>query len=77
MQEGASIRSPVTEVFDPPLYDKSKERVAKSHYFVKDFRPHRLGKLRLEKGRGVLKLDAVHIKGKRAIDVHSLELIRR
>ena len=75
--QGGSIRSKITEVFDPPLYNKSKERVARSHYFVKDFRPHRLGALRLEKGRGTLKLDAEDIKGKRVIDVHSLELIRR
>ncbi|MGB1925881.1 MAG: arylsulfatase, partial [Rubripirellula sp.] len=33
----------ITEAFDPPLYDKSKERVKKSHYFVKDFRPQDLG----------------------------------
>jgi hypothetical protein len=57
------------------LYDKSKERVAKSHYFVKDFKPLKLGTLRLEKGRGTLKLDSLDIQGKQVIDVHSLELI--
>jgi hypothetical protein len=67
----------VTEVFDPPLYDKSKERVEKSHYFVKDFRPLSLGKLELAKGRSVLRLSADAIQGKRAIDVHSIELLRQ
>ncbi len=77
MDGGASIQAKVTQVFDPPLYDKSKERVAKSHYFVKDFKPLRLGTLRLEKGRGTLRLDAFDIQGKHIIDVHSLDLILR
>jgi len=74
---GHSVRTKVVEAFDPPLYDKSKERVAKSHYFVKDFKPLRLGVIRLEKGRGTLKLDALDIRGRRVIDVHSLDLILR
>jgi len=32
------------------------------------------GTLRLEKGRGTLRLDALGIEGKQTIDVHSLEL---
>jgi arylsulfatase A-like enzyme len=72
---GNSVQATVGEVFDPPLYDKSKERVAESHYFVKDFRPLSLGMLRLEKGRGTIRLDALEMRGKRVIDVHSLDLI--
>ncbi len=68
------MRARVDKVFDPPLYDKSKERVARSHYFVKDFKPLRLGTLRLSKGRGTLRLGALDVKGKGVIDVHSLEL---
>lgn len=63
--------------FDPPLYDKSKERVEKSHYFVKDFRPLSLGTLRLPKGRAVLQLTARDFQGGEAIDVHSIQLVRR
>ncbi len=77
MEGGDSIQANVNKVFDPPLYDKSKERVANSHYFVKDFSPLSLGKMRLEKGRGTLQLDALEIKGERVIDVHSLDLILR
>ena len=77
MEGGKSVRAKVVEVFDPPLYDKSKERVAKSHYFVKDFKPLSLGSIRLEKGQGTLKLDALDIQGKRVIDVHSLDLTLR
>ncbi|MCA9177377.1 MAG: sulfatase-like hydrolase/transferase [Planctomycetales bacterium] len=64
----------VETAFDPPLYDKSKERVADSHYFVKDFRPLTLGKLQLSEGRGQLKLDATHAPGPGVIDVHSIDL---
>ncbi len=39
----SAVEAPVTDVFDPPLYDKSKERVENSHYFVKDFKPLTLG----------------------------------
>ncbi|MEM0924714.1 MAG: arylsulfatase, partial [Planctomycetota bacterium] len=71
-----SVSRVVTDAFDPPLYDKSKERVAKSHYFVKDFRPLELGVLRLEKGVTRLRLNATGFVGDRAIDVHSIRLIR-
>ncbi len=66
----------VVKAFDPPLYDKSKERVENSHYFVKDFKPLKLGELRLAKGRGLLRLTAPKIVGRQAIDVHSIELVR-
>ena len=74
MEHGDSVQAEVIEVFDPPLYDKSKERMAESHYFVKDFMPLRLGALQLEAGRGTLRLGALNIKGERLIDVHSIEL---
>jgi arylsulfatase A-like enzyme len=77
IESGDSVQARVVDVFDPPLYDKSKERVARSHYFVKDFKPLSLGTLRLEKGRATLKLDALEIKGKRVIDMHSVDLIAR
>ncbi|MDE0736251.1 MAG: arylsulfatase [Pirellulaceae bacterium] len=74
---GASTKAIVNEVFDPPLYDKSKERVAKSHYFVKDFKPLSLGTLHLDKGKGTLRLKASDMKGQQVIDVHSLDLLLR
>jgi hypothetical protein len=68
----------VTEAFDPPLYDKSKERVEKSHYLVKDFKPLRMdGPIKLKKGRTLLRLRSLRISGQQAIDVHSIELVRR
>ena len=66
----------VEEAFDPPLYDKSKERVEQSHYFVKDFKPLHLGNLNLKQGRAMLRLTVPEMVGKEAIDVHSIELTR-
>ncbi|MFT5469906.1 MAG: arylsulfatase A-like enzyme [Verrucomicrobiales bacterium] len=77
IDNGDRVESKTGEAFDPPLYDKAKERVEKSHYFVKDFKPHALGQIELKKGRGVLSLTAPKIVGERAIDVHSIELIRQ
>ena len=66
----------VTEPFDPPLYDKSKERVENSHYFVKDFKPLSLGTLTLSQGRGTLRLTCDEVIGGQVIDVHSIQLVR-
>lgn len=72
-----SVRSSVDQAFDPLIYHKSKERVKKSHYFVKDFAPLTLGSMHLQAGRTVLSLTAPKITGEEAIDVHSIELIRQ
>lgn len=77
MPGAGSTQAKVEQVFDPPLYDKSQERVAASHYSMKDFKPLSLGSLRLEKGRGTIRLGSLDIKGSRVIDVHSLVLERR
>ena len=73
---GPKISAEVAEPFDPPLYDKSKERVARSHYFVKDFKPLALGEIHLPKGRGTLTLSATKIVGTQAVDLHSIELTK-
>lgn len=71
------IETIVNKAFDPPLWDKSKERVTESHYFVKDFRALELGPIELKKGRAPLILSAPRIVGDRAIDVYSLVLERK
>lgn len=76
MENAGSTKARVTEVFDPPLYDKSLERMAESHYFVKDFKPLALGKIKLSEGRGLLRLSAPKIPGQQAVDIHSIELHR-
>ena len=85
--EGAQIRltsgrasttvATVTKAFDPPFYDKSIERMAESHYWMKEFIPLSLGILSLKSGEQILKLEAQKIPGKAAIDVHSIRMVRR
>lgn len=72
----ARVESVILEPFDPPLYDKSKERVLGSHYFVKDFKPLRMGTVMLQKGGATLRLSAEDLRGGRAIDVHSIDVNR-
>ena len=72
----APTQAVVEVAFDPPLYDKSKERMAESHYFMKDFRPLPLGTIELPAGRHLLRLRSPQFPGKGVVDVHSLDLIR-
>ena len=74
MFAGASTEAKVTTSFDPPLWDKSKERVAASHYFVKDFAPLDLGVLALSKTRAQLRLTCPKLIDGHGIDVYSLVL---
>lgn len=74
---GAAAAAVVADAFAPPLYDKSKERVANSHYFVKDFKPLVLGTLPLSAGRQSIQLRARGQQGPGIIDVHSLDLDRK
>ncbi len=63
--------------FDPPLEGARQDRVDRGQEsFVKDFRPLRLGSIRLEKGRGPMTLRAVDIRGKQVADVRYLILRR-
>ncbi len=67
----------ITTAFDPPLWDKSKERVDQSHYFVKDFKPLDVGQLELQKGPGVLRLTCPKLVNGRGMDVYSVVLDRK
>ncbi len=73
---GGTTKVNILEAFDPPLYDKSIERMATSHYFVKDFKAISLGKIPLNRGPATLSLQATKISGDAAIDVHSIDLIQ-
>jgi arylsulfatase A-like enzyme len=73
---GGATQTNILEAFDPPLYDKSIERMAESHYFVKDFKAISLGPISLNRGPATLSLHATQIPGNAAIDVHSIDLIQ-
>ncbi|MDF1812290.1 MAG: arylsulfatase [Verrucomicrobiales bacterium] len=75
-REEATTETIVTVAFDPPLWDKSKERVSESHYFVKDFKTLDLGEIILKKGRAPLILSCPELSGPMGIDVYSIVLTR-
>jgi arylsulfatase A-like enzyme len=72
----SQVRDKVSPSHNPPLLGKENDRVARTESYVKDFRPLRLGTIRLQKGRGVLNLQALQIAGKQVADVRYLRLIR-
>ncbi len=72
---GNRVRATVSEAHDPPLIGAEYDRVPRgSESYVKDFRPLRLGVLRLEKGRGTLTLRAVKVARKQVMDVRAIVL---
>ncbi len=73
----SKLRGRITQPHDPPLLGRRGERVPrKAESYVKDFRPHKLGVIRLSAGRGELELRAVKLSGRRAIELRWLMLRR-
>ncbi len=71
----AKLTGKVTSGWDPPLYtnqDTIPRPAGESK--MKEFRPLRLGRLRLEKGRGQLTLRALEIPGRTVMDVRQINL---
>ncbi len=66
----------IRERWDPPLIGAEFDRVPRTSSYVKEFRPFRLGTLRLSKGRTRLVLRALEIPGRQAADVRFLALTR-
>ena len=72
---GSRARGKVTQAHDPPLVGAEFDRVDRGgESYVKDFRPLRLGTLRLEKGRGELALRALEVPGAQVMDVRAVML---
>ena len=70
------ISGPITEAHDPPLVGAEEDYDQRTESLVKDFKPHRLGTIRLEPGRRDLTLRATEIPGDAAIDFRLLMLTR-
>jgi arylsulfatase A-like enzyme len=66
---GQSVSSVVRDAWDPPPLGAAFDRVPRIESYVKNFRPLRLGTVRLEKGTGELTLRALEIPGKQVADV--------
>lgn len=69
----------VERAFDPPLVGAEQDRVPRKdgESYVKEFRPLRLGVLRLEPGPAVLALQALEIPGRQVMDVRRVVLTRQ
>jgi arylsulfatase A-like enzyme len=73
---GATVKGKIAEAHDPPLLGASQDRVIRSESYMKDFKPLRLGKIRLQKGRGLLSLRALEIPGNQVADLRYIVLTR-
>ena len=71
----SKLRGTVSPGWDPPMYtnqDTIPRPQAESP--MKEFRPLALGTIRLEKGRGLLRLTALDIPGQSVMDLRLLTL---
>ncbi len=66
----------ISEAHDPPLRGGEHDRVPRMESYVKDFRPLKLGTIRLEQGRGMLTLRTLDIPGSQALDFRLMMLTR-
>jgi hypothetical protein len=75
---GASLNGKVAPAWDPP-FDRNQDTIPrpKGESPAKEFRPLKLGKIHLEKGRGLLTLRALEIPGASVMDVRRVTLTLR
>jgi hypothetical protein len=73
---GAKVQQTVTQAHDPPLVGEAENHVQMGESLVKDFRPMKLGVIKLPAKRGTLTLRATKIPGSEAVDVRYVVLTR-
>jgi hypothetical protein len=73
---GSQIEAEITEAFDPPLEGAEADRVPREESYVKAFRPLVLGRLRLPKQSGTLRLRALSVAKQEVADVWQVALRR-
>ncbi len=73
---GNKISSEIVVSNDPPLKGMENDREVRIESYVKDFIPHSLGVIHLDKGRGPMILSAPKINGDQAVDVRLLQFNR-
>ena len=66
----------IEEAHDVPNRGQENDRVQRMESYVKDFKPQKVGKIKLRKGKGELKLQATKIPGKTAMEFRLLMLKR-
>ena len=75
--EGEQLNFKISEAHDPPLTGEENDRYKRKVSFVKDFKPLTIGKIHLNKGVGLLTLNALEIPGNAAIDFRLLMLNKK
>ncbi len=66
--ENESIKGEIKEFHKSEIYGASEDRVIRQESYVKDFKPLKIGRLKLKKGKGTLKIKGVKKKGKALMD---------
>jgi len=72
----ASVRATVAEPNDPPLRGADEDCVKRTESYVKDFRPLKLGRLKLPKGPGKLVLKALEMAGDEVLEARLIFFTR-
>jgi len=73
---GQSLRAKIADAHDPPMRGMKDDRSPRSESYVKDFKPMKMGKMKLPAGKGELKLQATKIPGGQALEFR-LFMLRR
>jgi arylsulfatase A-like enzyme len=71
-----SIRSRISVAHDPPVRGAEHDRVKRQESYVKEFRPLKMGTIRLEKGKGELALKALSMSGGQVMEFRLIMLKR-
>jgi arylsulfatase A-like enzyme len=73
---GQSLRAEITDSHDPPMRGMKEDRSPRNESYVKDFKPMKMGKMKLPAGKGELKLQATEIPNGQALEFR-LFMLRR
>ena len=73
---GESLRAKVRDPHDPVLRGMKEDRSPRNESYIKDFKPMKMGKIKLPAGKGELKLLAKKIQGDQALEFR-LFMLRR
>ena len=71
-----ALQEKIIEAHNPPLKNVAQYRFPNGESFVKDFKPLNIGQIHLEKGKGILSLNALTIPGKELMDFRLMMLKR-
>ena len=70
------IQGEISEAHNPSEYGASEDRVIRQESYVKDFKPLKVGKLKLKKGKGTLQIKGIKKNGRALMDFR-LMLLKR